>query len=91
MALGSTQSLIEIGTSNISLGKGGQCVGQTTLLTSSTDWPEIRDPQPPGTLHYYYYYYYYYYHFETGCLHLVPRLRMSGTWPPPICMPPWLA
>jgi hypothetical protein len=31
MALRSTESLIEMGTRNISWGKGGQCVGLTTL------------------------------------------------------------
>jgi len=31
VALGSTEPLIEMGTRNISWGKGGQCVGLTTL------------------------------------------------------------
>jgi len=31
-------------------GKGGQCVGLTTLPTSCADCLEIWDPQPPGTL-----------------------------------------
>ena len=31
-------------------GKGGQCVGLTTLPPSSADCLEIWEPQPPGTL-----------------------------------------
>jgi hypothetical protein len=42
MALGSTQSLIE-------MGKSGQCVG-LTLSRSCADCLEIWEPQPPGTL-----------------------------------------
>ena len=34
MALGSTQPLIEMNTTNISWGKGGRCVGLTTLPPS---------------------------------------------------------
>ena len=31
-------------------GKGGRCVGLTTLTPSCTDCLEIWEPQPPGTL-----------------------------------------
>jgi hypothetical protein len=31
-------------------GKGGRCVGLTTLPHSCADCPEIWEPQPPGTL-----------------------------------------
>jgi len=31
-------------------GKGGRCVGLTTLLPSCADCLEIWEPQPPGTL-----------------------------------------
>jgi len=31
-------------------GKGGQCLGMTTLLTSCTDCFEIWDPHTPGTV-----------------------------------------
>ena len=31
-------------------GKGGRCVGLTTLPTSCVDCLEIWEPQPPGTL-----------------------------------------
>jgi len=41
LALGSTQTLTEMG------GKGGRCVGLTTLPPSCADCLEIRDPQPP--------------------------------------------
>jgi hypothetical protein len=52
MVLGSTQPLIEISTRNISWGggKGGWCVGLTTLQPSCADCLEIWEPQPPGTL-----------------------------------------
>ena len=51
MALGSTQPLTEMSTSNISLGgKGGRCIGLTTLPPSFADCLEIWEPQPPGTL-----------------------------------------
>jgi len=51
MALGSTQPLTEMSTTNISWwGKGGRCVGLTTLLPSCADCLEIWEPQPPGTL-----------------------------------------
>jgi len=32
------------------VGKGGQCVGLTTLPPSYADCLEIWEPQPPGTL-----------------------------------------
>jgi len=52
MALGLTQSLTEMSTKNISLGrgKGGRFVGLTTLPPSYADCLEIWEPQPPGTL-----------------------------------------
>ena len=50
MALGLTQLLTEISTKNNSLGKGGRCVGLTTLPPSCADCIEIREPQPPGAL-----------------------------------------
>jgi hypothetical protein len=50
MTLGSTQPLIEMSSSNISWGKGGWCVGLTTLSHSCTDCLEIWEPQPAGTL-----------------------------------------
>ena len=51
MALGSTQSLIYIGTRNISwVGKGDRWVGLTNISTSCADCLEIWEPQPPGTL-----------------------------------------
>jgi len=45
-----THSLIEMGPGIIPGGKGGRCVGLTTLLTSGADCLEIWEPQPPGTL-----------------------------------------
>jgi len=51
MALGLTQPLTEMSTRNISwAGKGGRCVGLTTLPTSCTGCLEIWEPQPPGAL-----------------------------------------
>ena len=50
MAPGSTQPLTEMSTRNISWGKGGRCVGLTTLPPSCADCLEIWEPQPPGTL-----------------------------------------
>ena len=51
MALGSTQPLTEMSTSNIYWGdKGGRCVGLTTLPLSYADCLEIWEPQPAGTL-----------------------------------------
>jgi len=48
MALGLTQPLSEISTSNIYWGKGGRCVGLTTLPPACADCFEISEPQPPG-------------------------------------------
>jgi hypothetical protein len=52
MVLGSTQPLTEM--SNLprmfSGGKGGRCIGLTTLPPSCADCLKIWDPQPPGTL-----------------------------------------
>src|SRR5215468_5222175 len=50
MALGLTQPLTEMSTRNISWGKGGRCVGLTTLPPSCADCLKIWEPQPPGTL-----------------------------------------
>ena len=51
MALGLTQPLTEMSTKSISLvGKGGRCVGLTTLPLPCADGLEIWEPQPPGTL-----------------------------------------
>jgi hypothetical protein len=51
MAMGSTQSLTEMSTRNISWGvNGGRCVGLTTLPPSCADCLETWEPQPPGTL-----------------------------------------
>jgi len=51
MALGSTQLLTKMSTTNISWGgKDGQCVGLTTLPPSCADCLEIWNSQPPGTL-----------------------------------------
>src|SRR5215510_5311847 len=50
MALGLTQPLTEMSTRNISWGKGGRCVGLTTLPASCADCLEIWEPQTPGTL-----------------------------------------
>ena len=48
VALGSTQPLTEMSTRNISWeGKGGQCVGLTTLPPSCVDCLEILEHQPP--------------------------------------------
>ena len=50
MDMESTQPLTETSTRNISCwGKGGRCVGQTTLETSCTNCVEIWEPQPSGT------------------------------------------
>jgi hypothetical protein len=46
MALRSTQPLTEISTRNISWGKGGRCVGLTTLPLLCTDCIKIWEPQP---------------------------------------------
>ena len=51
MALGLTQPLTQMSTRNISWGgKGGRCVGLTTLPSSCADCIEIWEPQTPGTL-----------------------------------------
>jgi hypothetical protein len=50
MALGSTQPLTEMSTRNISWGKGGWCVGLTTLPPPCADCLEIWEPHPSGTL-----------------------------------------
>jgi len=48
---GSTQPLTEMSIRNISWGgTGGRCVGMTTLQPSCADYPEIWEPQLPGTL-----------------------------------------
>jgi hypothetical protein len=48
---GSTHPLTEMSIRNISLaGKGGRCVGLTTLPPSCADCHEIWESQPPGTL-----------------------------------------
>jgi len=48
---GLTQPLTEMITRNISReGKGGRCVGLTTLPLSSAECLEIWEPQTPGTL-----------------------------------------
>ena len=51
MALGLTQPLTEMSTSNIYWGeggKGGRCVGLTTLLPLCVDFLEIWESRPPG-------------------------------------------
>jgi hypothetical protein len=51
LALGLTQPLTEVSTRNISWGgKGGRCIGLTTLPPSCADCLEIWELQPPGTL-----------------------------------------
>jgi len=50
MALELTQPVTEMITRNISLGKGGRCVGLTTLPPPCADCLEIWESQPPGTL-----------------------------------------
>jgi hypothetical protein len=50
MVLGSTQPLTEMSTRNISWGKGGRCVGLTTLPPSCADCLKIWEPQSPGTV-----------------------------------------
>jgi len=48
-----TQPPTEMSTWNISWGeggKGGRCIGLTTLAPSLADCPETLEPQPPGTL-----------------------------------------
>jgi len=50
MALGLTQTLSEMSTRIFPRGKGGRCVGLTTLPPSCAKCLEIWEPQPPGTL-----------------------------------------
>jgi hypothetical protein len=50
MALASTQPLTEMSTGSIYWGKGGRCVGLTTLPPSCADCLKMWEPQPPGTL-----------------------------------------
>ena len=50
MALGLTQPLTETSTRNISWGKGGGCLGLTTLPPSCADCLQIWEPQSPGNL-----------------------------------------
>jgi hypothetical protein len=50
MVLGYAQPLTEMSTRNIYWGKGGRCVGLTTLPPSCADCLKIWEPQPPGTL-----------------------------------------
>jgi len=51
MALGLTEPLTEMSTSNIPYGgKGSRCVGLTTLPPSRAGCLEIYEPQPPATL-----------------------------------------
>jgi len=47
---GLTQPPTEMSTRNIFWGKGGRCVGMTTLPPSRADCLEIWEPQSPGTL-----------------------------------------
>jgi hypothetical protein len=44
MALVSTQPLTEMSTGNVSWGKGGRCVGLTTLPPTCAECLEIWDP-----------------------------------------------
>jgi len=48
MTLESTQPLSEVSNRNISWGKGGWCVGLTTLLPSCAESLEILEPESPG-------------------------------------------
>jgi hypothetical protein len=50
LVLGSSQPLTEMSTRNISWGKGGRCVGLTTLPPSCADCLKVWEPRPPGTL-----------------------------------------
>jgi hypothetical protein len=50
VAPGLTQSLIAMSTRNNSWGKGGRCVGLTTLPPSCAECLEIWEPQPSATL-----------------------------------------
>ena len=48
MALQLTQPPTEVSTRNIFRGKGGRCLGLTTLPPSCADCLAIWQPQPPG-------------------------------------------
>jgi len=48
MFLGSTQPLTEMTTRNISWGKGGRCVGLTTLSPLCADFLQINLLEPSG-------------------------------------------
>jgi hypothetical protein len=50
MAQGSSQLVTEMSIRDISGGKGGRCVGLTTLPHSLADCLDILEPQPHGTL-----------------------------------------
>ena len=50
MTLQSTQPLSEMSTRNISWGKGGRCIGLTTLPPSCADCLEIWGPETPRSL-----------------------------------------
>jgi hypothetical protein len=50
MALGSTQPLTEKVPGTFPGGKGGRCVGLTTLPPSCADCLKIWEPQPAGTI-----------------------------------------
>jgi hypothetical protein len=50
MALGSTQPLTEMSTSNYSWSKVGLCVGLTTLQPACADCLDIWEHEPPGNL-----------------------------------------
>jgi len=51
MFLAPNQPFFKMGTSNISCGgKGGRCVGSSTLSLSRADRLEVWKPQPPGNL-----------------------------------------
>jgi hypothetical protein len=51
MAMGLTQPVIEMSTTNVSGGgKGGKCIWLTTLPHSCADCLAVWEPQPPGTL-----------------------------------------
>jgi hypothetical protein len=49
MVLGSTEPVTEKSTRNIYCGKGGRCLGLTTLPPSYVYCREFWEPQPPGT------------------------------------------
>jgi hypothetical protein len=50
MTLGSTQPLTEMSTRDVSWGKGGRCVGLTTLPHTCADCLEIWELEPSGIL-----------------------------------------